>query len=282
MKSILLPTDFSTNSLNAIKYATVMFKDVSCQFYLLNVQKASSFISDDMMVMSASTTIYETLISAAKISIDNIIHKIETKHKNDKHQFHSIVDYDNLVDSINQNSKIHDIDLIVMGTKGASGLKKALFGSNAVHVMQRCQIPILVVPDNCKFMGLDKVAFSSNHLELNTATDLKLLMDLFLHFNFDLDILHIIDETNAYYQVFNNESFFKANFNNVEHQYVTMKSESDFESVQNYIDDAKLKMLVLLNKKHSFLQRLFVHHLVETIAFKVAVPFLVIPKTETY
>src|SRR5690606_38440206 len=118
MKTILLPTDFSKNSINAIRYAVDMFQNSECHFYLLNVQKASSFISNDM-AMSSSTNIYETLISAAKKSIDNIILEIKTKHFNDKHHFHSIVDYDNLIDSINQISKLHNVDLIVMGTKGA-------------------------------------------------------------------------------------------------------------------------------------------------------------------
>ena len=71
MKSILLPTDFSKNSVNAINYAMALFKDVSCDFYLLNVQKASSFISDDMMVMASSATIYQTIIDVSKKGVSD-------------------------------------------------------------------------------------------------------------------------------------------------------------------------------------------------------------------
>ena len=67
MKNILLPTDFSKNSINAIGYALEFLKDQKCQFYILNVQKASSFITDDMMVVNSSTTIYKTLINSKKI-----------------------------------------------------------------------------------------------------------------------------------------------------------------------------------------------------------------------
>ena len=41
------------------------------------------------------------------------------------------------IDSINQLSEKNQVDLIVMGTKGASGLQKVIFGSNTVRVMQR-------------------------------------------------------------------------------------------------------------------------------------------------
>ena len=109
MKNILLPTDFSKNSINAIYYALEFLKDQECQFYILNVQKASSFITDDMMVVNSSTTIYKTLINAAKKSINNIITTIEEEFENKKHTFHSIVDYDNFIDAINQVSKSNRI-----------------------------------------------------------------------------------------------------------------------------------------------------------------------------
>ena len=54
MRNILLPTDFSKNSMNAINYALAFLKDQKCKFYILNVQKASSFITDDMMVVNSS------------------------------------------------------------------------------------------------------------------------------------------------------------------------------------------------------------------------------------
>ena len=80
MKSILLPTDFSSSSVNAIFYAIELFKDVRCEFYILNVQKASSFVSDDLMTMQPSTTIYQNLISSAKKGVEKIISEIKKKY----------------------------------------------------------------------------------------------------------------------------------------------------------------------------------------------------------
>ena len=64
MKKILLPTDFSANSINAIHYALQFYRYEQCKFYLLNVQKASSFVTDDLMTMQPSTTIFNSLISS--------------------------------------------------------------------------------------------------------------------------------------------------------------------------------------------------------------------------
>lgn len=275
MKTILLPTDFSKNSLNAIEYAMDMFQNSECDFYLLNVLKASSFVSDDIMVMSSSTTIYQTLISAAKKSIDNIILKIKTKHFNDKHRFHSIVDYDNLIDSINQASKKYNVDLIIMGTKGASGLEKVIFGSNTVHVMQRCHVPILAIPDHCKFNGLQNVLFTTNHLELYGVDELKWLKDFNVFYNSKLEILHIKDESHTTHEVFSNEVIFKTHFPEAVHKYITINSKDVFEIVHKHITENQIAMFAMLSTKHSFLERLFIKQPIETFGFKIDIPFLV-------
>jgi nucleotide-binding universal stress UspA family protein len=280
MKAILLPTDFSKNSLNAIKYAISMFQNTTCNFYLLNVQKASAFISDDMMVMSASTTIYETLISASKKSIDNVISKIKAKHLNDKHQFHAIVDYDNLIDSINQTSKIHHIDLIVMGTKGATGLEKTLFGSNTVHVMQRCHVPILAIPDKCVYSDLDDITFTTSFQTLYEPHDLKPLKSLVDSYNSHLRILHVFYENNFAVELDKDVDFFNTQFKNVTFECIKSDTKDFFETVRHYILKSQTKMLAMVNKNHSFLERLFNRHSVETFAFSIDIPFLVIPKKD--
>lgn len=279
MKTILLPTDFSKNSLNAIQYAVDMFQNLECDFYLLNVQKASSFISDDM-VMSSSATIYQALISAAKKSIDDIILKLQSKHLNNKHRFHSIVDYDYLIDSINQVCHLHAVDLVVMGTKGASGLEKVIFGSNTVHVMQRCHVPVLAIPDHCKFTGLHKILFTTNHLELYGIEELEWLKEFNRFYKPILEILHIKDENHTTHEVFGNEVLFKIHFPEAVHNYINIQSKAIFDVVNKYIHDNHISLFALMSVKHSFLERLFSKPPIETFGFKMNIPFLVINKKE--
>ena len=179
MKSILLPTDFSNNSLNAIHYAIEMFADDQCEFFFLNVQKVSSFMSDDLIAMEPSTTIYQNLIETSKKKLETIITDVRKKFKIGIHIYHSIVDYDNLVDSINQIVKSKNIDLIVMGTKGATGAEKIIFGSNTVRVIKGTDSPILAIPDNCKYGKLDRIAFPSDYLHRYEIKEMKPLINLY-------------------------------------------------------------------------------------------------------
>lgn len=279
MKNILLPTDFSKNSINAIGYALEFLKDQECQFYLLNVQKASSFITDDLMVVNSSTTIYKTLINAAKKSIDNIIMTINEEFKNENHEFHSIVDYDNFVDSINQVCDNHDIDLIIMGTKGASGLEKVLFGSNTVRVMQRCKVSVLAIPDKCDFKSLDNLAFATTNSKKFKPEELEVLGEIVKMNNSSLQIFHLADQNHLVYDDYDNVDFFNENFGEPKHEFVDTSKDDIFDVVNNYIINNNIDMLAIMNKKHSFLERLFKRHAVETFAFKIDIPLLVMQQS---
>ena len=275
MKTILFPTDFSKNSINAIDYAMQLFDNESCEFYVLNVQKASTFMSDDLMTMSSSGTIYQTVIDAAKKSITNLIASVETKYKNKNHSFHCIVDYDNFIDAINQICKAKNIDLVVMGTKGASGLEKVIFGSNTVRVMQRCSAPVLAIPNECKFVGMDKIVFSSNYLTLYNLEELLPLVDIVNLHNSKIDVLHLADEDHLSQDQQNNRAFLDLCFGKLTQEFIDLESKDIFKTVQDYINANDIKMLAMMSRKHSFLERLFETHQVETFAFNIKIPFLV-------
>lgn len=280
MKSILLPTDFSRNSMNAIHFAMNLFKNQECNFYILNVQKASSFISDDMMAVSSSATIYTTLVDAAKKSIDNVISKVRGEFNNDKHTFYSLIDYDNFTDAINQVCETYCVDLILMGTKGASGFEKALFGSNTVHVIQRCSKPILAIPNGCKFSDLSKIVFATTNLKPFVIKDLEVLKEFVDVFNAKLSILHIADPNHASYKAFDNSVLYSTYFEDAKHDYIDSVSKDMFNEIHEYNLNNDTKMLVVKNKKHSFLGRLFSKHGLETLAFKIDIPFLVLPSSD--
>ena len=279
MKSILLPTDFSKNSINAIYYAAELLKDERCEFYVINIQKASSFVSDDLMTMSSSATIYQTLIDAAKHSIANVINEIREKFNNPLHEFYSIVDYDNFVDGINQICIARGIDLIIMGTKGASGAEKVIFGSNTARVMQRCSTPVLAIPDGCKFRGVDKIAFPSNYLTIYGKEELDALMHISTMYNSKIDVIHIANKSELSQDQENNRAFLDYCFSGLTHEFVDLDENDIFETVQQYIKDNDIKLLAMMSRRHSFLERLFTRHLVEAFAFKIDIPFLVMENT---
>jgi len=279
MKSILLLTDFSSNSINAIHYALELFKGERCEFYLLNVQKTSSFVSDDLVAMEASTTIYQNLVETSKKSIKKIISDLNRKYKTENHIYHSIVDYDNFIEAIKQIVKAKDISLIVMGTKGATGAEKVIFGSNTVRVIQRCDCPVLAIPDNCKFRSLDKIAFTSNYLTHYKKSEIKPLVSLAKKFNSKIDVLHLTKGEHLSVNQENNRAFLDECFMSLKHEFINLCNTDLFKTVEHYILYNDIDLLAMMSRKHSFLERLFTKHNIETFAFQVSIPFLVMNNT---
>jgi nucleotide-binding universal stress UspA family protein len=279
MKSILLPTDFSKISLNAIDYTMELFRNEECEFYFLNIQKASSFVSDDLMTMSSSATIYQTIIDTAQRSIKNVINKLTVYYKNKKHSFYSVVDYDNFIDGINQICSAKSIDLIIMGTKGATGAERVLFGSNTVRVMQRCHTPVLAIPENCKYQDIDKIVFTSDYLSQYKTKELQSLFTIASLFDAKIDVLHLTKDEKLSATQKKNKAYLDKIFQGLTHEFVDVDDEELFKTVQNYVDSNNIKLVAMSSRKYSFLDRLFTRHNVEKFGFNIHIPYLVMEDT---
>ncbi|WP_298903068.1 universal stress protein [uncultured Psychroserpens sp.] len=279
MKNILLPTDFSENALNAIHYAMSFYQYEPCKFYLLNVQKVSSFVTDDLMAMRPSDTLFNSLIDASMKRLEILITELEEQYANVLHEFEPKVDYDNFIDAIQQVVNKNQIDMIVMGTRGASIIGKKLFGSHTVSVFQRCSCPVLAIPNDYNYRTIKTVAFTSNYYTAYNSEDLLPLINLVEHHNYDVHIIHVKEaERLSEYQE-NNRAFLDSCFSNVNHSFIMLEEERLFDAVTNYMTANNIDLLAMMSRKHSFLERLFITHPAESFAFNLKVPLLVMENT---
>jgi len=279
MKKILLPTDFSENSINAIRYALAFFEREACEFYILNVQKVSSFVSDDLMAMQPTESIFDSLIVAAKERIKNLTDDLVANHSNPLHTFKSNVDYDNFIDAINQLVVIEKINLIVMGTRGGSKLDKRIFGSNTIRVIQRCSCPVLAIPQGYTYEEISDIAFPSNYYTKYNAEDLFPLVSLAEKQDYTVHVIHVKDSEHLTEFQENNRAFLDSCFTNINHSFIELEQGRLFKMINNYMAANSVDLLALMSRKHSFLERLFTTHPVESFAFNLKVPLLVMENT---
>jgi len=170
MKNILLPTDFSENSLNAIHYALEFLKGNSCNFYILNVQKSSDFLSADLVAAAPEASVYEAITNDNKKDLKELIKSLKLQFLQEDFTYQPVFDFDNLVHAINETLATHKIDLIVMGTNGTTNAREILFGSNTIRVIRKIKCPVLVIPESFKFSKIENVLFSTFRSEdFNTA-----------------------------------------------------------------------------------------------------------------
>ncbi len=167
MKKILLLTDFSDNSLNAIEYATQLFKNEKCTFHIMHVHKIGGYTSSDLMY-SNKDSVYDTFTKEPKNKLEALITSIQEKENNKNHIFEAHIDFDVFIDAIKQVIKAQEIDYVVMGTNGISGAREKLLGSNTKNVIKHIDCKTLIIPENYKFKPIKELL-----LPLDPKTDVK-------------------------------------------------------------------------------------------------------------
>jgi nucleotide-binding universal stress UspA family protein len=274
MKKILLPTDFSENSKNAIRYALELFEGHSCEFFFLNVHKVSDFTSDDIYTSSPKKTLYEAMVGDNQQRLMNLVAEFE-KQYND-YNFHYSVDYDVFTDAINQAVIHNDIDLIVMGTKGATGAKKILFGSNTIHVIRNVNCPVLAIPEGYSYETIKNIVFSYHPNDRIVADKLKPLQELIKIRNASLKFLEIDEFSSKNSSKEDPTGILKSIFSDVEHEYFYQEGIPTPMAVNSFEQLIDVQMHATFIERKNFLNRFIFGSETTKISYESIIPLLIL------
>ena len=277
MKKILLPTDFSENSWNAIKYALQLFKDQECNFVLLNTYTPIIYQVEYLQSTSTQLGVIDTIKKVSQNGLDELQEKIDSEFGNPKHTFSQISSFNSLTAEIDELYSNNIMNLIVMGTKGATGVTGVLFGSNAIHVIKNAKCPVLAIPSNFSFETPHEILFPTDYEIEYTEAHLKHIIEIAQNHISRVNILHVFignDLTDAQQK---NKSILETSFKKVAHLFHDVKNQKVPEAITNFQLKARINLLAMINNKHSFFENLFFKSTINQIGFHLNVPFLVIP-----
>ncbi len=272
--NILLPTDFSDNAWNAIVYALKMYEEQKCTFYFLHSPKI--IVSQTSV---RSTKLSETINKTALKDLRELKELAEVSNANRNHRFEVILGSENLKDAIETAVRKHNLDIVVMGTKGATGAKELLLGSNTVSIIKKMRLtPILVVPDEYDFVIPTQIAFATdfnrvyNHIEINALKNLASLHDSRIR------IVHINKEKNLSQIQQDNMAILKNSLKQFEHSFHWMPDYANKAiEINDFIEELNIDILTMVNYKHSFIENLVNEPVISKIGHHLKIPFLVIP-----
>ncbi|OSY89280.1 universal stress protein [Tenacibaculum holothuriorum] len=277
MKNILVPTDFSENAFNALQYAIDFYTNEACNFYVLHVKPVIN-ISGDSTYLLSTQNIEQNYTEAVKLQLEQLIKKVnELPTKKAHHQFFSLVDYNHLIDSINHHINEKSIDLVVMGTKGASGLKEVIIGSNTGDVIKKVHCTTLVVPENARFTPIKEVAFPTDFSMFYSIETLLPLLNLIYKTKASLRVLHIskkevdLDDSQKDNKSLLEDFFAESDLN---FHYLTNSKVED--AVQCFVESRDINMIAMVAKNLNYFQQILFHTKVEKISYHTNVPFLVL------
>jgi nucleotide-binding universal stress UspA family protein len=278
MKQILLPTDFSENSWNAISYAMQLYKDEECTFHLLNAYTPIIYHVEYVLGSPAQFGLADSIRTTSQGNLEDLVSSINIEFgENSNHKFETYARFDNLISAIKDFVSTHSIDLVVMGTKGATGAQEILFGSNTVHVFKEIQCPVLAIPSHFSFEAPHEILFPTDLKATYKHSSLKILKNIALSNNARVNLMHVSTGYDLTDKQERSKTKLESIFKNSAYLFHNIKTMNIIEAINVFQVEHKINLLVMINNKHSFFENLFFKNTVNQIGFHLNVPFLVMP-----
>lgn len=279
MKRILLPTDFSENAWNAISYALAFFENEVCSFYILHTYTPSFYRVDYMLGGPSFSAIPDEGVEASLKGLEKTLKDVRKQNVNPNHAFETLSAFNVLTDEINEVVASKDIDLIVMGTQGATGAQDLFIGTNTVHVLRKVKIPVLAVPAGYTFKKIQEIVFATDYWTHYKKEDIEPLVLMAKLNKAKLIVLHVLEEMGLWEKQEENKKVLTTYLWDLHHSFDQVESKNVAEAIQEYLDNKHVDLLTMQNRKHFFLERLLTRQNVDAIGFNLKVPFLVLRDT---
>ncbi|QOI98156.1 MAG: universal stress protein [Flammeovirgaceae bacterium] len=155
MKKILVPTDFTTCAHHATHVALELARHLGSWVYFLHISPEPAVKS--AVHSDVELELHHQEVSTAKSQLDELVRKGEDMGVT----CFPILVFDNGTEKIENYIKPYAIDLVVMGSHGARGIRKLVIGSNAQRVIRQVDVPVLVVKQIPEKYSIQTVLFAS-------------------------------------------------------------------------------------------------------------------------
>ncbi|CAL2104229.1 Universal stress protein [Tenacibaculum sp. 190130A14a] len=279
MKTILLPTDFSENSWNAIEYALKLFKNQECTFYILNTYIPSIYHMNYMPSSVAYTGVTDALKESSLKNLAYIARKISEEFSNEKHHVETVSSLNMLVSEIRSLIREKSIDIIVMGTQGATGAIEKILGTNTMTVINDIECPTIAVPEGFKFDKIEKILFPTDFQLFYLPYHVDPIVNIAQLHEAHIDILHVLakdfkelDDVQD-----KNRLRLKSFLKGTNNTFLYTEYEEIPKAVDTFLMKNPTDLIVMMNNKNSFFDNVFFKPIINKIGFHLKVPFLVIP-----
>ncbi len=263
---ILIPVDFSENSIKALELAIGLNRNQKATIILVHiVELAYDFASQAALAL-------DSLHKDA----NKLMNDLEEKYHADHLKFQKIIEGGTASISIARIASENKANVIVIGTSGASGLKKLVVGSTTINLLKETTTPVLIVPSEASLTEVKKLT-----LAIQYSNHEKSLLDQIIIFkrNWELDIefLHVSAENE-----FKDElaglglmTYLKNHFELDASKVISLISNSTNEGINSFCETNRNTILIMCHQHKSFWEEFQESSHSLAIAYQSTVPILV-------
>ncbi|MDC6351932.1 universal stress protein [Zeaxanthinibacter sp. PT1] len=279
MMKIILPTDFSENSFNAIRYAIKLFENEEVIFYLMHTYTPAVYRPEYVLEFPGQIGLGDVLQQQAQEKLKAAVEKLESEFNNPLHSFIPHEAFNTLVAEILEMTVNEGAHMVIMGTQGATGAKEIFLGSNSAHVVKRSTCPVILIPNDFEYEHLTEVLFPTDFEISYDQHELAPLINLVKMHGSSIEVLHIATG----YPLAPDQKAHKEQLDRVlkevPHLFHELPPCEIIDGINQFQIKTKVNMLAMIRNKHTFFERLFIDPVIKKLAFHIKIPFMVMPHT---
>jgi nucleotide-binding universal stress UspA family protein len=272
MKTIMVPTDFSDCSANALEYAIWINGRLNAELLLFHSYFVPFPVTEIPVAMPGDVMVKQ---SAAE-TLNGIVKKYSGLYPGMKFSSEMLEGFSDI--EILEEIALRKPDLIVIGTHGISTVKKIFFGSNTAAVIEKAGCPVIAVPDGLKLRRLNRIVFAANFGKDDCENACSLVQIARL-FSAKVILLHLCTKgeemiyKNEELKIFRNRVAELAGYENIDEK--VMEGDDLYHGINNYLNETKADLFVINMRNRSFFQRIIQPGLTNKIVNHAQIPVMV-------
>lgn len=274
MQKILFPTDFSQAAGRAFRYALRLADAFKAEVITLHAFETPDItdvhLNSDIREFYDNMDLYE--FESYRDAIPPLVQTAEAEgfgHITMKHVLRQ-GDAESVILEVAQTDAI---DMIVMGTTGARGLKEIFMGSIAGEVLENAPCPVLAVPEQATFDGtIDHIAFATRFAKEDEVA-LQQLQQLFAPFQPNIHAINV-DLAHTEQYTHRKDAFAAAFTDHSRLSFEVLDGTDIYETITDYLSKHNIDILAMVTHRRNFFQELFHFSRTKQMAYHVDTPVL--------
>nr|WP_294860629.1 universal stress protein [uncultured Fluviicola sp.] len=270
MKKILVPTDFSILSDNALNYAVQLAKKTEAELFLFHGYLIPSPMYDPLISVPTERELQKEVMSSLK----KLQQLIKTTDPDLKVSYGTSpgIPYD----EINECAQKENADLIVVGAQGSGYLEEKVIGSTASQLIRKSKIPVLVIDKEVLFKEPKNIVLAVDFRETDNKNVLKPLKQLATLFKSHVQVLNVFPESEAIPTLGEIAESFRLihSLKFIHHTFFYRENKDVIAGINDFVEKHDIDMVVMITRNHSIISRLFRESHTKAMAFHSKVPLL--------
>jgi nucleotide-binding universal stress UspA family protein len=269
MKTILIPTDFSEASLNAVDYAAEMALITGSKLILFHAYHTPVILSDVPYQKLSLEEIEKEWMRDLKKIKDKYEKKFKGVH------FECICECGLAADLIMSVAESKKADLIIIGMQGMGYLNRKLFGSITTMVIGKAFCPVMAIGNDVKFRAIKNIVLANDLQAIGNKKILVPLKEFINYFKSKLFILNVVKELqeSSVKQMADGQRA-EDLLKDQPHSFHFVEDEDIIHGINEFVIENKIDMIVMIPHKHSLISRIFKTPNTKQMAFHAGVPLL--------